>query len=60
MFSRFSNIINTVLSPNINIYAGCGVKLYQDFYEEEINGKKYKFCCKHCADAFKNHLKHSG
>ncbi|WP_371806407.1 PadR family transcriptional regulator [Candidatus Lokiarchaeum ossiferum] len=57
MFQRFSGIIDTAIEPNIQICAGCGIRLYQNAYQETINGKKILFCCTHCASAFKNHAK---
>ncbi len=59
MFQRFSGIIDTAIEPNIQICAGCGVKLYQNAYQEVIDGKKHLFCCIHCASAFKNQEKHN-
>lgn len=58
MFQRFSGIIDTAIESNIQICAGCGIKLYQNSYQEIINGKKYSFCCRHCAAAFKNNEVH--
>ncbi|MHA1720945.1 MAG: PadR family transcriptional regulator [Promethearchaeota archaeon] len=54
MFQRFSGIIDTAIEPNIQICAGCGVKLYQNAYQEVINGKKLLFCCRHCAAHYRN------
>lgn len=62
MFLRFSNVIESAIEPNIQICAGCGIKLYQNAYQETINGKKLLFCCIHCAQAYKsgehNGMKH--
>ncbi|MHA1672107.1 MAG: TA0938 family protein [Promethearchaeota archaeon] len=58
LFQRFSGIIDTAIEPNIQICAGCGVKLYRNAYQEVIDGKKHLFCCTHCASAYKNHVNH--
>ena len=58
LFQRFSGIIDTAIEPNIQICAGCGIKLYQNAYQEVIEGKKHLFCCTHCASAYKSHIKH--
>jgi len=53
MFYRFSGIMDTAIEPNIQICAGCGIKLYKNSYQEMIDGKKMNFCCTHCAHAYK-------
>ena len=53
MFYRFSGIMDTAIEPNIQICAGCGIKLYKNSYQEMIEGKKLNFCCRHCAHAYK-------
>jgi len=58
MFLRFSGIIDTAIEPNIQICAGCGIKLYQNSYQEVIDGKKLQFCCIHCSDHYKHQVKH--
>ncbi|MHA1888077.1 MAG: hypothetical protein DRO88_09470 [Promethearchaeia archaeon] len=57
MFHRFSGLVDTAIEPNIQICAGCGIRLYQNSYQEIIDGTSYNFCCIHCAKAFKNHNK---
>ena len=58
MFLRFSGLIDVAIEPNIQICAGCGIKLYQNAYQEKIDGKTLLFCCTHCADAYKRHEQH--
>ena len=53
MFYRFSGLVDTAIEPNIKICAGCGIKLYQNAYQEMIDGEMYNFCCTHCAQSFK-------
>ncbi|MFX1316528.1 MAG: helix-turn-helix transcriptional regulator [Promethearchaeota archaeon] len=55
VFSRFDNIINAAIESKLKICASCGVKLYQDYHTETIDGKTVYFCCVHCAKAYKNH-----
>ncbi|MHA1293548.1 MAG: PadR family transcriptional regulator [Promethearchaeota archaeon] len=53
IFSRLNNLIEVAVQTKLKICVSCGVRLYEDFYKENINGKDYNFCCKHCAKAFK-------
>jgi len=54
IFSRFNNLIEVAIQSKIKICASCGVKLYDNFHVEEIRGKEFYFCCKHCAKAYLN------
>lgn len=54
MFKRFAGIIEAAIEPNIQICTGCLIKLYHNSYQETIDGKKYTFCCVHCAQAYKD------
>ncbi|MHA2281122.1 MAG: helix-turn-helix transcriptional regulator [Promethearchaeota archaeon] len=53
IFSRFDNLIEVAIQSKLKICASCGVKLYEDFHTETIEGKSLNFCCKHCAKAYK-------
>ncbi|UCD01988.1 MAG: TA0938 family protein [Promethearchaeota archaeon] len=53
IFLRFNNLIEVAIQSKLKICASCGVKLYDDYYSEVIEGKEYNFCCKHCAKAYK-------
>lgn len=53
IFSRFDNLIEVAIQSKIKVCASCGVKLYEDFHTEMINGKELNFCCPHCAKAYK-------
>jgi len=53
IFQRFSNLIEAAIESKLEICASCGVKLYNDFHIETIGGKEMKFCCIHCAKAYK-------
>ncbi|MFX1456412.1 MAG: helix-turn-helix transcriptional regulator [Promethearchaeota archaeon] len=57
IFSRFDNLIEVAIQSKLKICASCGVKLYEDFHTEIINGKELNFCCTHCAKAYKSTLK---
>jgi DNA-binding PadR family transcriptional regulator len=52
IFTRFDNLIEAAVQSKIKVCASCGIKLYEDFYQED---KQY-FCCEHCAKAYKNSL----
>jgi len=55
ILQRFGNLIEVAIQSKLKICASCGVKLYENYYSETIEGKKLNFCCVHCAKAFKNH-----
>ncbi|MFX1469840.1 MAG: PadR family transcriptional regulator [Promethearchaeota archaeon] len=57
IFQRFSNLIEVAIESKLKVCASCGVKLYEDFHVEIIDGKEMNFCCTHCAKAFKNSIK---
>jgi len=54
IFSRFNNLIDVAIQSRLEICAGCGVKLYDNYHIEKIGNKTLNFCCKHCVNAFKN------
>lgn len=53
LLERFSNLIEIAISPKVNACAGCGVKIYGKGYVEVIDGEELHFCCKHCAEHYK-------
>ncbi|MFW9781042.1 MAG: helix-turn-helix transcriptional regulator [Candidatus Heimdallarchaeota archaeon] len=53
IFSRFDNLIEVAIQSKIKVCASCGVKLYEDFHTEMLDGKELNFCCPHCAKAYK-------
>jgi DNA-binding PadR family transcriptional regulator len=53
LFKRFADITSTAITPNLDVCAHCGCKLYESGYVESINGKTFTFCCKHCAASYK-------
>ncbi len=53
LLERFSNLLEIAISPKVNVCAGCGVKIFGDGYVEVIDGKELHFCCKHCAENYK-------
>ncbi|MFX1323998.1 MAG: helix-turn-helix transcriptional regulator [Promethearchaeota archaeon] len=56
IFNRFNDLIEVAIQSKLEICASCGVRLYEDFYTEEIEGNNLNFCCKHCANAYKRTL----
>ena len=56
IFLRFDNLIEVAIQSKLKACASCGVKIYDDFHTETIEGKEMNFCCKHCAKAYKNSL----
>lgn len=53
LLSRFGELIELAIEPKISVCAHCGCKVYEGGHKETINGKKYVFCCCHCAKSFK-------
>lgn len=56
IFLRFNNLVEAAIQSKIAICASCGVKLYDNYHIETIEGKEMNFCCKHCAKAYKDSL----
>ena len=50
LIDRFSNIINF----DLKVCASCGCKLIEGAHKEKINNKELYFCCKYCAQSYKN------
>ncbi len=50
LIDRFSNLVNF----NQKICTNCGCKLIEGAYKEKINDKILYFCCKYCANNYKN------
>jgi len=53
IFTRFDNLIEVAIQSKLEICASCGVKLYENYHVEEIEGRELNFCCKHCAKAYR-------
>ncbi|MHA2179865.1 MAG: helix-turn-helix transcriptional regulator [Promethearchaeota archaeon] len=53
IFSRFNNLVEAAIQSKLYVCASCGVRLYEDFHTETIDGKNLNFCCKHCAKAYR-------
>jgi len=53
LFKRFSALVSTAIESSLKVCAHCGCKVYDGGYIEAINGKETMFCCKHCADSYK-------
>jgi DNA-binding PadR family transcriptional regulator len=58
IFLRFDNLIEVAIQSKLKSCASCGVKIYDDYHTETIEGKELVFCCGHCAKAYKNSLNH--
>jgi DNA-binding PadR family transcriptional regulator len=53
LFKRFAALISVAIEPSLEVCASCGCKLYEGGYKETIDGKETVFCCKHCAESYK-------
>jgi hypothetical protein len=57
LFKRFANLISIAIEPTLEVCAHCGCKVYEGGYHEAIDGKETTFCCKHCANSYKQERK---
>ncbi len=46
---RISAIVEAIVESKVTVCANCGVKIYEGGVEVEVEGKKLRFCCEHCA-----------
>ena len=53
LFKRFAALISVAIEPSLEVCASCGCKVYEGGYREVVNGKESVFCCKHCAESYK-------
>ena len=53
LFRRFANLISIAIEPSLEVCANCGCKVYEGGYHETIAGKDTTFCCRHCANSYK-------
>ncbi len=53
LFKRFAAIVSVAIEPSLEICASCGCKVYEGGYKETIDEKETVFCCKHCANSYK-------
>ena len=54
LMNRFSLMIESGIQNNIKECYHCGCEIYKNHYHETIRGRRYIFCCMHCAKAFKH------
>jgi len=53
LFKRFASLVSVAIEPGLEICASCGCKVYEGGYKETIDGRETVFCCKHCANSYK-------
>jgi len=53
LFKRFAALVSVAIEPSLEICASCGCKVYEGGYKETIDGRETVFCCKHCANSYK-------
>jgi DNA-binding PadR family transcriptional regulator len=53
LFKQFTMIVSSAIEPSMEVCTSCGCTVYKDAYSEVIEGKILRFCCKHCAAAYK-------
>ncbi len=49
---RMASVVEAIVESKLDVCANCGVKIYKGGVEITIEGKKLRFCCKHCAANF--------
>ena len=47
--NRMLAILETIVESKVTVCANCGVKIYEGGVEVELEGRKLRFCCEHCA-----------
>jgi len=57
LFKRFAALVSVAIEPSLEICANCGCKVYEGGYKETIDGRETVFCCKHCANSYKQEKK---
>ena len=57
LFKRFAALVSVAIEPSLEICASCGCKVYEGGYKETIDGRETVFCCKHCANSYKQERK---
>ncbi len=57
LFRRFANLVSVAIEPSLEVCASCGCKVYEGGHREVIDGKETTFCCKHCANSYKQEQK---
>ncbi len=57
LFKRFATLVSVAIEPSLEICANCGCKVYEGGYKETIDGRETVFCCKHCANSYKQERK---
>jgi DNA-binding PadR family transcriptional regulator len=53
---KFNEIIHESLKRKITKCTHCSCEIYNNKYNEIINGKKLSFCCLHCAEYYKKRI----
>jgi len=53
LFKQFTTIVSSAIEPSMEVCTNCGCTVYKDAYSEVVQGKKLRFCCRHCAAAYK-------
>jgi DNA-binding PadR family transcriptional regulator len=57
LFKRFATLVSVAIEPSLEVCANCGCKVYEGGYKEMIDGRETVFCCKHCANSYKQERK---
>jgi len=53
IIERMGNLIDLAVEPKLTVCAHCGCKVYGQFHEESVKGKRLRFCCCPCAESYK-------
>jgi hypothetical protein len=51
--TRIASLISSYITQDLTICFHCGCKIHDGGYPEILEGEEKKFCCIHCAEAFK-------
>jgi DNA-binding PadR family transcriptional regulator len=58
LFKRFAELVSIAIEPSLYVCAHCGCKVFEGAYKEAIKGKETTFCCRHCAQSYKETKNH--
>lgn len=56
VFEKLGGVVDVAIQNKLSTCIHCRCKIYGKSHKERIKNTKHTFCCKHCADAFKEEM----
>ncbi|MFH1770894.1 MAG: PadR family transcriptional regulator [archaeon] len=56
VFEKLGSVVDAAIQNKLTTCVHCRHKIYGEFHKEKIKSTTHAFCCKHCADAFKEEM----